>query len=169
MEYVSGEDRKSMITMSGQLGVGTAISIAKQVCEGLAEAHRLGIIHRVLKPRSIQFDKGGQAKTLDVGIARSVVKKGVSKGITDGGMAIGTPQYMSPAQARLTLARECFSSGEPLEEHGAERKDIRAGVRLLTVDLLGRHVLKGAEDRALGRERLRSRSGRGGQRGRRSL
>jgi serine/threonine-protein kinase len=46
MEYVSGEDLKRMIGMSGQLGVGTAISIAKQVCDGLAEAHRLGVVHR---------------------------------------------------------------------------------------------------------------------------
>ena len=95
MEYVSGTDLKSMITMSGQLGVGTAISIAKQVCDGLAEAHRLGVIHRDLKPQNIQIDKGGHAKIMDFGIARSVV----SKGLTDGGVAIGTPQYMSPEQA----------------------------------------------------------------------
>ena len=73
MEYVSGEDLKSMIGMSGQLGVGTAISIAKQVCDGLAEAHRLGVIHRDLKPQNIQIDKGGQAKIMDFGIARAAV------------------------------------------------------------------------------------------------
>ena len=95
MEYVSGEDLKSMIAMSGQLGVGTAISIAKQVCDGLAEAHRLGVIHRDLKPQNIQIDKGGHAKIMDFGIARSVV----AKGLTDGGVAIGTPLYMSPEQA----------------------------------------------------------------------
>jgi eukaryotic-like serine/threonine-protein kinase len=95
MEYVSGEDLKTMIGMSGQLGIGTAISIAKQVCDGLAEAHRLGVIHRDLKPQNIQIDKGGQAKIMDFGIARSVV----AKGVTDGGLAVGTPQYMSPEQA----------------------------------------------------------------------
>ncbi len=95
MEYVSGTDLKSMIAMSGQLGVGTAISIAKQVCDGLAEAHRLGVVHRDLKPQNIQIDKGGQAKIMDFGIARSVV----AKGITDRGMALGTPPYMSPEQA----------------------------------------------------------------------
>jgi len=95
MEYVSGEDLKSMIAMSGQLGVGTAISIAKQVCDGLSEAHRLGVIHRDLKPQNIQIDKGGHAKIMDFGIARSVVVKG----LTDVGVAIGTPQYMSPEQA----------------------------------------------------------------------
>ena len=95
MEYVSGEDLKSMIAMSGQLGVGTAISIAKQVCDGLAEAHRLGVIHRDLKPSNIQIDKGGHAKIMDFGIARPVV----AKGLTDAGVALGTPQYMSPEQA----------------------------------------------------------------------
>jgi serine/threonine protein kinase/tetratricopeptide (TPR) repeat protein len=95
MEYVAGEDLKSMIAMTGQLGVGTAISIAKQVCDGLAEAHRLGVIHRDLKPQNIQIDKGGQAKIMDFGIARSVK----TKGLTDGGMALGTPPYMSPEQA----------------------------------------------------------------------
>jgi serine/threonine protein kinase/tetratricopeptide (TPR) repeat protein len=95
MEYVSGEDLKSMIAMSGQLGVGTAISIAKQVCDGLSEAHRLGVIHRDLKPQNIQIDKGGHAKIMDFGIARSVR----GKGLTDAGIAIGTSQYMSPEQA----------------------------------------------------------------------
>jgi serine/threonine protein kinase/predicted Zn-dependent protease len=94
MEYVSGEDLKSMIAMSGQLGIGTAISIAKQVCDGLSEAHRLGVVHRDLKPQNIQIDKGGQAKIMDFGIARS----SVVKGMTDAGVAIGTPQYMSPEQ-----------------------------------------------------------------------
>ena len=61
MEYVAGEDLKSMITMSGQLGIGTAISIAKRVCDRLAEAHRLGVVHRDLKPQNIQIDKGGHA------------------------------------------------------------------------------------------------------------
>ena len=94
MEYVPGQDLKSMIAMSGQLGIGTAISIAKQVCDGLAEAHRLGIVHRDLKPQNIQIDKGGHARIMDFGIARSAMMKGV----TDAGVVIGTPQYMSPEQ-----------------------------------------------------------------------
>ena len=46
MEYVSGQDLKGLIRQTGQLAVGTAINIAKQVCEGLSEAHRLGVVHR---------------------------------------------------------------------------------------------------------------------------
>jgi eukaryotic-like serine/threonine-protein kinase len=94
MEYVPGEDLKSMIRMSGQLGVGTAIALTKQVCEGLAEAHRLGVVHRDLKPSNIMIDREGNARIMDFGIARSI--KG--KGITGAGVMIGTPEYMSPEQ-----------------------------------------------------------------------
>lgn len=94
MEYIPGEDLKSMIRMSGQLGIGTTINIAKQVCEGLAEAHRLGVIHRDLKPSNIMIDKEGSGRIMDFGIARSLK----AKGITGAGVMIGTPEYMSPEQ-----------------------------------------------------------------------
>ncbi len=94
MEYVPGEDLKSMIGMIGQLSAGKAIFTAKQVCEGLAEAHRLGVVHRDLKPQNIMIDREGNARIMDFGIARSL--KG--KGITDSGVMIGTPEYMSPEQ-----------------------------------------------------------------------
>jgi len=95
MEYVSGEDLKSMIRMSGSLSIGMVLSVGKQVCDGLAEAHSLGVIHRDLKPQNIMIDKGGNAKIMDFGIARSVREKG----ITGAGVMIGTPEYMSPEQA----------------------------------------------------------------------
>ena len=94
MEYVPGENLKSMIKMTKQLSVGTAIGIAKQVCEGLAEAHRLGVVHRDLKPGNIMIDREGHARIMDFGIARSLEEKG----ITGAGAVIGTLQYMSPEQ-----------------------------------------------------------------------
>ena len=94
MEYVPGENLRSMIRMSGQLGVGTAVSMAKQICEGLEEAHRLGVVHRDLKPSNIMVDREGTVRIMDFGIARSL--KG--KGITGAGVMIGTPEYMSPEQ-----------------------------------------------------------------------
>jgi len=94
MEYVPGEDLKNTIKRVGQLSVGKAVSIAKQVCEGLIEAHRLGVVHRDLKPQNIMLDKEGNARIMDFGIARSIK----AKGITDVGMIIGTPEYMSPEQ-----------------------------------------------------------------------
>ena len=94
MEYVHGEDLKSMIRMSGSLSIGMVLSVGKQVCAGLAEAHSLGVVHRDLKPQNIMIDKGGNAKIMDFGIARSVREKG----ITGAGIMIGTPEYMSPEQ-----------------------------------------------------------------------
>jgi serine/threonine protein kinase/Tfp pilus assembly protein PilF len=95
MEYVSGQDLKGFIRQSGQMGVGTAISIAKQICEGLSEAHKVGVIHRDLKPSNIMIDREGEVRILDFGIARSLKEKG----ITGAGVMIGTPEYMSPEQA----------------------------------------------------------------------
>jgi len=94
MEYVPGEDLRSFIHRSKQLNVGTAVSIAKQVCEGLAEAHHLGVVHRDLKPQNIMLDEDGNARIMDFGIARSLR----GKGITGAGVMIGTPEYMSPEQ-----------------------------------------------------------------------
>jgi serine/threonine protein kinase/tetratricopeptide (TPR) repeat protein len=94
MEYVPGENLKSMIRMSRQLGAGTAIGIAKQICEGLEEAHRLGVVHRDLKPSNIMIDRDGTVRILDFGIARSLK----ARGITGAGNIIGTPEYMSPEQ-----------------------------------------------------------------------
>src|SRR4030042_5444174 len=70
MEYVRGEDLKSFIRRAKQLNVGTALAIARQVAEGLAEAHKLGVIHRDLKPPNIMIDQEGNAKIMDFGIAR---------------------------------------------------------------------------------------------------
>ena len=62
MEYVPGEDLRNMIRMSRQLGVGTAIIVAEQICDGLAEAHRHGTIHRDLKPSNIMIDRDGNVR-----------------------------------------------------------------------------------------------------------
>ncbi len=94
MEYVSGEDLKKSIRRMGPLTVRKAISISKQICHGLSEAHRLGVYHRDLKPHNIMIDREGNAKIMDFGIALSQK----AKGITDSNVIIGTPQYLSPEQ-----------------------------------------------------------------------
>ena len=95
MEYVHGEDLKRLIRKMGQLSAGQALLIARQVAEGLAEAHHLGVVHRDLKPQNIMIDEEGNSRIMDFGIARSIK----AKGITDAGVMIGTPEYMSPEQA----------------------------------------------------------------------
>jgi len=95
MEYVHGEDLKSMLHMSGSLSLGMLLSVGKQVCDGLAEAHSLGVVHRDLKPQNIMIDKNGNAKIMDFGIARSIREKR----ITGPSVMVGTPEYMSPEQA----------------------------------------------------------------------
>jgi len=92
MEYVPGEDLKSFIRRAGPLGSGKAIFIAKQICEGLTEAHRMGAVHRDLKPQNVMIDTHRNARIMDFGIARSLE----AKGITGAGVMTGTPEYMSP-------------------------------------------------------------------------
>jgi serine/threonine protein kinase/tetratricopeptide (TPR) repeat protein len=120
MEFVPGEDLKSFIHRSKQLNIGTAISLAKQVCEGLEEAHRLGVVHRDLKPGNIMIDKDGDAKIMDFGIARSLS----GKGITGAGVLIGTPEYMSPEQVEgkdVDQRSDIYSLGVILYEMVAGR------------------------------------------------
>jgi len=95
MEYVAGEDLKKFIHRAGHLNEAKALDLAKQILEGLVEAHRLGVVHRDLKPQNIMIDRDGNAKIMDFGIARSLH----TKGVTGTGVIIGTPEYMAPEQA----------------------------------------------------------------------
>jgi TolB-like protein/Flp pilus assembly protein TadD len=80
--------------MMGPLSPARALTIAGQVCDGMAEAHRLGVVHRDLKTSNIMIDREGSARITDFGIALGPE----TKGLTDRGALIGTPEYMSPEQ-----------------------------------------------------------------------
>jgi len=95
MEYVRGEDLKSLIRRAGRLSAEKAAVLARQVAEGLVEAHRLGVVHRDLKPQNIMIDQQGNARIMDFGIARQIS----GPELTSAGMMVGTPYYMSPEQA----------------------------------------------------------------------
>jgi tetratricopeptide (TPR) repeat protein/predicted Ser/Thr protein kinase len=94
MEYVSGEDLKSIIRMMGPMSAGKTVLVARQIAEGLVEAHRLGVYHRDLKPQNIMIDREGNVRIMDFGIARSAKVKGM----TGAGVVVGTPEYMAPEQ-----------------------------------------------------------------------
>jgi serine/threonine-protein kinase len=104
MEYVEGRDLASLLA-DGPMDPVRAARIVMQACEALGAAHRLGIIHRDIKPTNIMVsrgaDGGDHAKVFDFGIAK--VKEGSPLGgasLTQTGMIVGTPAYMSPEQAQ---------------------------------------------------------------------
>jgi TolB-like protein/Tfp pilus assembly protein PilF len=94
MEYVTGDNLKRIIQMMGPLNPTRALAVAGQVCDGMAEAHRLGVVHRDLKSSNIMIDRDGNARIMDFGIARTAE----SERITDHGAIVGTPEYMAPEQ-----------------------------------------------------------------------
>jgi len=104
MEYLEGVELGSVIEREGALDVARALRITGQICRALAAAHREGIIHRDLKPENIfLITREGTAdvvKVLDFGIAKTTEAEAArERRLTSPGMAMGTPEYMSPEQA----------------------------------------------------------------------
>jgi tetratricopeptide (TPR) repeat protein len=96
MDFIEGADLKHLIVERGKLPPLEAAGIIRQVCSGLEAAHAAGVIHRDLKPQNIMMQSNGQVIVMDFGIAGS----GQSRGATQTGAFLGTPDYMSPEQAQ---------------------------------------------------------------------
>ena len=96
MPWIEGESLSARLKRDGELPVGEALRYAREVADALAYAHKRGIIHRDIKPANILLGDG-HALVADFGIARALEAQG--EAITRTGLAIGTPQYMSPEQA----------------------------------------------------------------------
>jgi len=95
MEYVEGRTLADLIRSTGPLPAHVVVMIAKQVLDGLAAAHRQGVVHRDLKPSNIMLTAEGTAKVMDFGIA----KVRAQRTVTQSGMVKGKPSYMAPEQA----------------------------------------------------------------------
>ena len=96
MEYVKGHSLREIIADEGFLTAARAVPILEQVCEALVVAHDAGIVHRDIKPANIMIDETGRARVADFGIAQMITKDR----LTQSGMMIGTPEYISPEQCR---------------------------------------------------------------------
>ncbi len=102
MPYVEGESRRERLRRETQLPVEEAVRIAREIASALDYAHRHGVIHRDIKPENILLQEGS-ALVADFGIALAVRNAGGAR-LTETGLSLGTPQYMSPEQA--TAERE---------------------------------------------------------------
>ncbi|MDE3135897.1 MAG: protein kinase, partial [Acidobacteriota bacterium] len=97
MDFVEGHNLASLIRERGKFEPEDAVGIIAQVCRALDAAHSEGVVHRDLKPQNIMVDEQGRVKVMDFGIARSTEAEG---GMTQTGALLGTPEYMSPEQAK---------------------------------------------------------------------
>jgi len=108
MEYVDGEDLASLLRRIGRLPEERAVRMARELCAGLAAAHREGILHRDLKPANVMVDGRGRVKLADFGLAAA------SADLEGTDVRSGTPAYMSPEQLagrEVTVRSDVYALG----------------------------------------------------------
>jgi serine/threonine-protein kinase len=117
MPFVEGESLRDRLRRERQLSVEDAVQIAREAARALDYAHQRGVIHRDIKPENILLTKDGSTLVADFGIARAL---GADEHLTQTGMSVGTPAYMSPEQAagdrNLDGRTDIYSLGAVLYE-----------------------------------------------------
>lgn len=127
MEYIEGETLAEVIQRRKPLPVARKVRLIAEVCEGLALAHKAGVIHRDIKPANVMVTPSGSTKIIDFGIARIV-----DSDMTQTGCVPGTPNYLSPEQVEERTANELsdmFAVGLVLYELLTSRKAFPGEVR----------------------------------------
>ena len=119
MPYVDGESLRDRLEREKQLPVPDAVRIAGEIASALDYAHRRGVVHRDIKPENILLHDG-RAVVADFGIALAVTSAGTGTRMTETGMSLGTPHYMSPEQAmgerEITGRSDVYALGAVLYE-----------------------------------------------------
>ncbi len=145
MEYVDGEDMRTMLRQHGKFSTQEAIPMIEQVCRALDAAHSEGVIHRDLKPQNIMSDKQGRVVVMDFGLARSLG----DSGMTQTGAIVGTMEYMSPEQAlgsQLDQRSDIFSVGLIFYELLTGKSPYHADTAIASLMRRTREVAKPASD-----------------------
>lgn len=169
MELMPGETLQSLVERGGPPRLGDALSKILDVIEGLEEAHRLGVVHRDVKPSNCFLEAGGRVKVGDFGLSKSLIEKA---NLTLTGSFLGTPLYASPEQIKGEAVDErtdvysvtatlyyLLTGRPPIEEHDAAATVARIvsepapSIRSIRRDLPA--ALEGVIQRGLERDRER--------------
>ena len=141
MPYIKGKSLRERLDRETQLPLEDALRITRDVAAALGHAHEHGVVHRDIKPENILLDNSGEAIVADFGIARALTVAG-GQTVTETGVAVGTPAYMSPEQAtgrsEIDQRSDIYSLGCVLYEMLAGRAPFTG---VTAQEVLARHAL----------------------------